>query len=56
MMSELFTLKSLLIWDAVQTDAKFLWLIMAPFGGPVVPDVYEKVQQSYGWTLNFGSL
>lgn len=32
-------------------EVKFLCEIIAPFGGPVVPDVYEKVKQSSGTTL-----
>jgi hypothetical protein len=43
---------SLLKQTAAQKEAMFLWLIMAPFGGPVVPEVYEKVMQSAGATLN----
>jgi hypothetical protein len=27
-------------------ERRFLWLTITPFGGPVVPLVYEKVKQS----------
>jgi hypothetical protein len=37
-------------------EAKFLWEIMAPLGGPVVPEVYEKVMQSSGSTLKSSEL
>jgi hypothetical protein len=42
---------SLQLATAAQNEAKFCWLIIAPFGGPVVPDVYENVKQSLGKTL-----
>jgi hypothetical protein len=37
--------------SAAAKDAKFLCESIAPLGGPVVPDVYEKVKQSSGKIL-----
>lgn len=46
------------LWNlsAAINDTKFLWDIMAPLGGPVVPEVYEKVMISSGTVLNYSNL
>jgi hypothetical protein len=49
-------LQSLLSLCDPMKEAKFLWEIMAPLGGPVVPEVYEKVMQSSGSTLKSSEL
>jgi len=40
-------------FSAAMKDARFLWESIAPLGGPVVPDVYEKVKQSSASTLYY---
>lgn len=50
-MSSLQNLVLSLYFSAAANEAKFLWESIAPLGGPVVPEVYEKVKQSSGKTL-----
>lgn len=38
------------MWREAMKDKKFPWLSIAPFGGPVVPLVYEKVKQFFSLT------
>ena len=37
---------------AAKNEVKFLCESIAPFGGPVVPLVYENVKQSSSFVLN----
>ena len=41
-----------MLYTAVIAETKFLCESIAPFGGPVVPLVYENVKQSSSFVLN----